>query len=343
VITDDGVSNGPVNPAGDVSALGFGCAELFRLPSARARRGVLDAAFDVGVTHFDVAPMYGLGAAEHEVGRFARLRRDRIVLATKFGIGVTRSGRVLGRVQGPLRRVLEARPGLKARARSGAAGPSSGLAGALLYASSGYGPSVARASLERSLRALRTDHVDLFLLHDPTADGLIVDGVGEYLERARDEGLIRAWGLAGEPASVPEVARRLDVSPEVVQIRDDIFVRSLERLPESVTATRITFGSLGSAVGRIAGYVQRHPDARDRWRRLVGRDCGDPEVVASLLLRYAWRRNPSGITLFSTIHPKRLRQAAAAVSSAALDVSVAVFVALVDAEIAATTTPDVGA
>jgi hypothetical protein len=47
----------------------------------------------------------------------------------------------------------------------------------------------------------------------------------------------------------------------------------------------------------------------------VGRDCGDPEVVAGLLLRLAARANPSGVVLFSSIRPERVRQAAAALGS----------------------------
>lgn len=340
----EGVLNDDLSPTlpFPIGALGFGCAELFRLPSVRARRCVLDAAFEVGITHFDVAPMYGLGAAEREVGDFARTRRDRIVIATKFGIDVTRAARILGRVQGPVRRVLEARPGLRARARMRAAGPASGAAGALLYVPSGYGPSAARASLEHSLRALKADHVDLFLLHDPTVERLLVDDVGDYLEQAKVEGLIRAWGVAGEPTPALEVAERLAIPPGVLQIRDDVFVRSLERLPAELAATRITFGSLGYAVGRIVAYVQGQPAVRERWRSIVRQDCGDPEVVAALLLRHARQRNPAGITLFSTIHVERLAQAAAAATSASLDHSLAAFVGLVDAELAGTTPVDVG-
>jgi D-threo-aldose 1-dehydrogenase len=65
---------------------GFGSANLFRLPSAAQRVQVLRAAYDTGIRHFAVAPMYGLGLAESEVGRFARGRRDAITIATRFSI-----------------------------------------------------------------------------------------------------------------------------------------------------------------------------------------------------------------------------------------------------------------
>ena len=316
-----------------MGGLGFGCAELYRLPSARVRRRVLDAAFDVGITHFDVAPIYGLGAGEREVGEFTRPRRDHVVIATKFGISVTRTARFLGLVQGPARRVLEAWPRLRAQARTRAAGPSSGRAGALLYGIADYRPAVAQASLEQSLRALGTDHVDLFLLHDPTVER-VRDDLVDYLERAKAEGLIRAWGVSGEPTPALEVAGRLAIPPPVLQIRDDIFMRSLERVPADMKATRVTFGSLGSAVARIAAHVQLDPVTAERWRTVVGLDCTDPEVVAALLVRHARNRNPDGITLFSTIHPHRLSQAAASAGSGRLDESVAALAGLVNTDLA---------
>src|SRR5437016_952206 len=108
-------------PLGDTgvetSVIGFGCADLFRQPSRASRRRLLEAALDAGIRHFDVAPMYGLGLGEGELGRFVRGRRERIVVATKFGISPTRAARTLARVQSPLQRLLDAAPALRQRAR----------------------------------------------------------------------------------------------------------------------------------------------------------------------------------------------------------------------------------
>ncbi len=91
--------------------LGFGCAQLLRLPRRRDRRRLLDAAFDAGLRHFDVARMYGLGMAEGEVGRFARDRRAEISIATKFGIDPPR--RTMARLQAPARAALARMPALR--------------------------------------------------------------------------------------------------------------------------------------------------------------------------------------------------------------------------------------
>ena len=43
--------------------LGLGCATLFHLPRPEDRRAVLRTAYESGIRHFDVAPMYGFGRA----------------------------------------------------------------------------------------------------------------------------------------------------------------------------------------------------------------------------------------------------------------------------------------
>jgi len=292
----------------ETTALGFGSANLFRLPSAAQRAQILHAAYDAGVRHFDVAPMYGLGLAEAEIGRFAHRRRDMVTIATKFGIAPSRLTRYVGRGQRPVRRILEALPTIRNQARKKAAGPQSGLAGRLLYSAEGYCPAAAKKSLERSLHALSTEYIDLFLLHDPLPGSVRSEDVRCYLEDARSSGLIRSWGLAGEPASCLQVAGDFADGIAVLQVRDDIWLRSARDVPADVGGL-ITYGILGDALARLVRSLSADPRERARWTRSTGEDCGNPETVASLLLAVALRENYSGIVLFSTIQPQRIRRA----------------------------------
>ncbi len=298
----------------DTSPLGFGCAGLFREPTARQRRRLLDVAHYAGIHHFDVAPMYGLGLAERELGRFARGRRDRVVIATKFGIDPTTACLAIGRVQGPARRLLAAAPALRRRTRSSAGGPSVGRAGALLYRGSGFDATAARASLERSLRELDTDHVDLLLLHDPTPGDVRSDDVCGYLDEAREAGLIRSWGLTGEPEAALDVAEALPTDVPVLQVHHDVLMRSAASTRCASFPGRITYGVLGQALDTIVRHVGADAGRRDRWRDAIGCDCAIPEVAAELMLRQASRENPSGVVLFSTTREDRLRSVATALS-----------------------------
>jgi aryl-alcohol dehydrogenase-like predicted oxidoreductase len=295
----------------ETTALGFGCASLFHEPERRRRLRLLEDAYDHGIRHFDVAPMYGLGVAERELGRFARTRRDTVVIATKFGIDPTAAARQLARVQAPVRRVFRAIPFLGRQARASASGPSSGPAGRFLYASCGYDAEAAKASLERSLRELGTEFIDLLFLHD-AAPSDVADDVQAYLDDAVRAGLIRAWGIAGEAGVAMEVAASLPGPVPVLQVRDDIFVRSdrVAAAPGGPTQGRISFGILGGALPRLVAHVSATPERVQRWSDLLGVDCGDPEALATLLLRDAFRANPSGAVLFSTLQPARMRAAA---------------------------------
>lgn len=148
-----------------VSAIGFGCMGMdhaYGAPAPReAMKSLLHDVLDVGCNFFDTAVVYGennervLGDAFHD-------RRDRVVLATKFGIVGQRV------VDGKPQNILDSRP------------------------------ETLRTQLEGSLRRLKTDYIDLYYQHrvDPQVPP---EAVAEVMARFIDEGKIRAWGLSNPP------------------------------------------------------------------------------------------------------------------------------------------------
>ena len=72
----------------DVSVVGLGCNNFGRRVDEDGTRQVVDAALDAGVTFFDTADIYGATKSEEFLGRILQGRRDRVVLATKFGMEV---------------------------------------------------------------------------------------------------------------------------------------------------------------------------------------------------------------------------------------------------------------
>src|SRR2546429_969592 len=70
----------------EVSVVGLGCNNFGMRVDAERTRAVVDAALDAGVTLFDTADIYGnKGGSETFLGEALEGRRDRVVLATKFG------------------------------------------------------------------------------------------------------------------------------------------------------------------------------------------------------------------------------------------------------------------
>lgn len=78
----------------EVSVVGLGCNNFGRRLDAAATRTVVDAALDAGVNFFDTADMYGGTRSEEFLGRALAGRRERAIVATKFGwaIDETRKG-----------------------------------------------------------------------------------------------------------------------------------------------------------------------------------------------------------------------------------------------------------
>jgi aryl-alcohol dehydrogenase-like predicted oxidoreductase len=75
--------NGP-----EVSAIGLGCMSLsgtYGPSNDKAAEALLQRAVDLGISHFDSSDVYGWGHNEELLGRALKGRRDRVMIATKFG------------------------------------------------------------------------------------------------------------------------------------------------------------------------------------------------------------------------------------------------------------------
>src|SRR5579862_7815543 len=70
-----------------VSVVGVGCNNFGSRIDSDAVGRVVDAAIEAGITLFDTAESYGDGQSEAFLGRALAGRRDRVVIATKFGWG----------------------------------------------------------------------------------------------------------------------------------------------------------------------------------------------------------------------------------------------------------------
>lgn len=273
-----------------ISRIGFGCASLMRLPSTRQRRYLIAAAIDAGLTHFDVARMYGLGAAEAELGRALCARRDQVTIATKFGIDASGALRWLGRLQAPARALL---------ARSTATRTAVRRQRALFVAPRVYDAAKARASLDMSLRKLSVDHVDILFLHDPRPqDEIDSAALGAFLQEARAAGKIRAWGMSLDDSSRTEVLSRLP-DPGIVQLRHDVLDDASPR------ARSIAFGAL-SAHAAISRRLSQSAEVRRWWTTAIGADPLEHDLLAKLLLAHTLKQPSVIASLYSTTQLPRL-------------------------------------
>ena len=286
--------------------LGFGCASLMQHPSRRRRQALLGEAFEQGIRHFDVARMYGLGATEAELGRFAKGRRGEIAIATKFGIEPPSP--LLARAQAPVRLAFEKAPALKDFVKRAASRGEEGS-----REPRRYDAELALRSLETSLRALGTDYVDCFFVHDPgPADRVDLDGIRACCEELVAVGKVRAWGISGEPDPCAGLAAAAE--PALLQVRDELFASVTSASSGGPPA--IGFGIIAAPLARIEAHLRENPGARRRWSEATGLDLGDPGAAAALLLREALDRNRRGGVLLATTKPSHLAAAVAAAQMA---------------------------
>ncbi len=95
----------------DVSIVGLGCNNFGWRIDAAATQKVVDAAIESGVNFFDTADRYGKGQSEEFLGRALGMRRDQIILATKFGMEMEEGQKgaapkyVRGAIEASLRRL----------------------------------------------------------------------------------------------------------------------------------------------------------------------------------------------------------------------------------------------
>jgi hypothetical protein len=195
-----------------LSALGFGCAPVMgKVGKSQALRAMAEA-FDLGVTHFDVARSYGFGQAEHVVGAFINGRRDKVTVTSKFGV-VPPQLSLRSKAAIPVARmVAKFMPHLRARLKN--------KSGQLL-AERNFDAAYARKCLDQSLTALATDYIDIYLVHEPDAALLKnPEELCNLLEDSVRAGKIRRWGFAYQSTQDYEWAGAL--GGDVIQFEGNV-------------------------------------------------------------------------------------------------------------------------
>ncbi|HEX3882479.1 MAG TPA: aldo/keto reductase [Stellaceae bacterium] len=214
----DYVSLAPGLPAS--SRLGFGCASVMgRVAKSESLRAIA-AALDHGITHFDVARLYGYGEAEALLGTALRGRRDKVVVASKFGLAPPRAAGALRRLKPLARSLIAAVPALRGVMHS--------AVGSTVRAAGRFSVGAAEASLDQSLAALATDYLDILFLHDCGPDDL-TDELTAFLDAQIAAGKIRAYGVATSIETVAALRQRHDGL--LCQFANSVCVRNAETLP----------------------------------------------------------------------------------------------------------------
>ncbi len=145
--------------------------------------GLLDFVFDQGIKIFDTAPIYGFGKSEEALGHFIKNKREKVCLISKSGVGWHDNKRV----------------------------------------NMSNDPKQTQAMLIESLRRLKTEYIDHYMIHWPDSKVDIRFPL-EVLAKAQIEGKVKTIGLCNtnlEDLTKAEELIRIDS----VQMQNNLFER----------------------------------------------------------------------------------------------------------------------
>jgi D-threo-aldose 1-dehydrogenase len=277
--------------------LGFGCGNIMGALGRRDSLKLLETAYDAGIRHFDVAPMYGYGEAESCLGEFLQRHQGQVTITTKYGIlpAEKTSLITLGRqIAGP---IIKKFPSLKksiARAANAATHNNERPA---------FTPAEAKQSLTRSLAALHTDHIDLWLLHEAKASDLHDDRLLHLLEAEVQQGTIGAFGIGGSADKIPNLLAERPAYCRTLQYEWSIVDGPLRESEPF----RIHHRSLTNNFGATRTALVNNKSLCQRWSASTNTDLSRPEALANLMLKAALVMNPASIILFSSKNPQHIQ------------------------------------
>lgn len=239
-----------------IPTIGLGCMGMSKMNGAgvygkaddKESIATIHRSFDLGGNFLDTADIYGLGENERLVAKAVSGNRDKYIIATKFGVEIDNDGNRTGRINGT--------------------------------------KNYMRKAIERSLRNLNTDYIDLYYLHRLDINTPVEETVAAMAELV-EEGKVRYIGLSEVGSET--IRKAHGVYPlTAVQSEYSLFERQIEMLGILDTLKELGIGLISySPLGRgfLSGTIKNPNELEEGdWRRNTPRFQLDQFNINSELL-----------------------------------------------------------
>jgi len=282
------------------SKLGFGGTVLKGGFGRNENLKLLNDAYEVGFRHFDVAPSYGLGVAESILSNFIGNVRESVTITTKVGLPRPKNSGALAQLRAITRPFISFSPALrkflgkKVQQVSGSAKTQFDL-------------EFVRSSVAESMRELRTDYVDVLLLHEITPKD-VTDELRWYLENLVEKGVVLRYGIGSYRH---EAEATMHACPDLTKVMQTSWTVGDSPLDfVSNVPFMITHGALRQ-MSVLKCWLNEKPSRVAALSEDIGCDIEDPEILGDLMMAAALANNPDGIVLISSARPQRMSRHAA--------------------------------
>lgn len=280
------------------SRLIFGCASLMNIKNTSERQRLLNKAYEQGIEHFDVSPIYGFGECEKELAKFL-VNKRKIKITTKFGLCTNGITKLFSKNQNRLRVILKNNILIKKFAQQ--------------YYSKfslekNFNIDECKKSIKNSLRILGIEKIENYLLHEPSIREEIENGIEETLICLKEEGLFENYGISGIKTNLNLIYKdRPRLFKEVVQTNGDIFKDGYENILDQ-SRVKIKFGILKSSLPKLKNIFNNFEFISDYWSNRLNLDLKDEENLCTIILAAALSKNNQEKIIFSTLKIKRLEK-----------------------------------